>query len=292
MIMNHIKFVCTISVITILFYLSAADAFLSRRSIMRSRNVFSKFQASDNDVTDPLTEDFEIVSGSSSKIMDYDNLIEAEKRSNKIVAFASSLFAAIAFAYNNLQPSSGVMLLHAMERDSVPIQTAVCNGKPTLIDFYADWCESCKAMAPTMRAMEKQYGDRVNFITINGVDPKNYEIVRKFKVDGIPQTSFLAGGTNEVKTTLVGAVPKGIMKNEIMALVEGSDLPYIGYDIFGASESHLPFSDTSKMCGTTANTDFSVSAPRSDTSSGISDELRNLLLSKSVIEILNGDLVE
>jgi thiol-disulfide isomerase/thioredoxin len=51
----------------------------------------------------------------------------------------------------------------------------MCNGKPTIIDFYADWCVSCREMAPSMRSVEMQYRDKINFVTIDGSDPKNGE---------------------------------------------------------------------------------------------------------------------
>lgn len=53
------------------------------------------------------------------------------------------------------------------------LQVAVCNGKPTIIDFYADWCASCKEMAPSMRSVETQYKDRINFISVDGSNSKN-----------------------------------------------------------------------------------------------------------------------
>jgi thiol-disulfide isomerase/thioredoxin len=63
---------------------------------------------------------------------------------------------------------------HLLQSLSVQ-KAAVCNGKPTIIDFYADWCESCRAMAPSMRSMEAQYKDRINFISIDGSNSKNGE---------------------------------------------------------------------------------------------------------------------
>ena len=33
--------------------------------------------------------------------------------------------------------------------------------KIMVVDFYATWCGPCKAMAPTMEAMEKKYGDKI-----------------------------------------------------------------------------------------------------------------------------------
>lgn len=122
-------------------------------------------------------------------------------------------------------------------------QVAVCNGKPTIIDFYADWCESCKVMAPSMRSVETQYKDRINFISVDGSNSKNGEfwatprfsrsrsmslitsflftadLVKMFRVDGIPHLAFI-GSDQEVKTALVGSVPKPILKDQITALLQ------------------------------------------------------------------------
>ena len=41
------------------------------------------------------------------------------------------------------------------------IQSVVANGRPTVVDFYAEWCENCKEMAPVLRAMEGKVRGRV-----------------------------------------------------------------------------------------------------------------------------------
>ena len=68
----------------------------------------------------------------------------AEKKANKeqnklkmrLVALGSSLLGVFIFFSQQLQPASGVALLHAMEKDSIPLEQAVCNSKPTIIEFY------------------------------------------------------------------------------------------------------------------------------------------------------------
>lgn len=53
------------------------------------------------------------------------------------------------------------------------LQAALCNGKPTIVDFYAPWCESCREVAPAMRAIERRYAGSLNVVTLDGTDPKN-----------------------------------------------------------------------------------------------------------------------
>ena len=159
----------------------------------------------------------------------------ADKRNNVVLAVSSALFALALFVYQKTSPVSAVGLLRAMEADSTPINVAVCSGKPTVVEFYANWCENCKVMAPAMREMEFSYNERVNFITVDGSNPKNSELVQRFHVDGIPHLAFL-GPQSEFKTALIGAVPKSILVSEINALVANDELPYLGFDAFEDSK--------------------------------------------------------
>jgi hypothetical protein len=45
------------------------------------------------------------------------------------------------------------------------------------------------------------------------------DMVRRFRVDGIPHLAFI-GGNQEVKTALVGSIPKTVLKDEIVALLQ------------------------------------------------------------------------
>lgn len=55
------------------------------------------------------------------------------------IAIVSAALGVFSFAFIHNQPASSVALLKAMERDSQNIETVICNGKPTIVDFYADW---------------------------------------------------------------------------------------------------------------------------------------------------------
>ena len=138
-----------------------------------------------------------------------------------LVAVSSFALGTFLFSFLHNQPASSVALLRAMERDSMALSSAICNGKPTVVDFYADWCESCKAMAPSMRALELQYKDSINFVTIDGSNPRNGRLVSAFRVDAIPHVAFVTPET-EVKTALVGAVPKKVLEQDMEALLKVS----------------------------------------------------------------------
>lgn len=58
------------------------------------------------------------------------------------------------------------------------------SSTPTLVDFYATWCGPCRAMAPVLDQLKKEYGSQIRVIKID-VD-KNPAVANKFKIRGVP----------------------------------------------------------------------------------------------------------
>lgn len=89
-------------------------------------------------------------------------------------------------------------------------------SKPTVIDFYAAWCQPCKLQKPALDKAKAEYGDKVNFLMVNVDDPNSDDIVEKYGVSPIPTLVFLKPD-GEVATFTIGysgdqAVAKGIEK--------------------------------------------------------------------------------
>ena len=83
---------------------------------------------------------------------------------------------------------------------SVDPEIAFENNKPTFLEFYAEWCEVCKEMAPKVSALKDEYEKDINFVFLNVDNQKWDNYIRKFGVNGIPQVNLFDGKGNLVST--------------------------------------------------------------------------------------------
>ncbi len=80
--------------------------------------------------------------------------------------------------------------LDLLARNSLAPEIALNNGKPTLIEFYADWCEVCKEMAPDMLIFKKEYENEIDVVMLNVDNEKWLDLIKKYEVIGIPHISL------------------------------------------------------------------------------------------------------
>ena len=156
------------------------------------------------------------------------SLVLQERRTKNIaVAVGSVLLALLNFGWQYAHPNgnAGARMLADMQQTSLPVSVIGRNGKPSVVDFWAPWCETCQQSAPTLRAVESnpQYQQKVNFIMVNGDDlAQNYDAIEQFGVDAIPHLAMVDESGN-VLTALIGPVPKHIMEADIDVLVANAN---------------------------------------------------------------------
>jgi len=151
----------------------------------------------------------------------YEERIQQRRTKNILVALVSILLALGNYSYQWTHPKTPIQLLVRMERASSPVSIIGTNNKPTVVDFWAPWCEQCRYMAPTLYQIEESYKDQVNFVSINGDDPQAWSMIEAFGVDAIPHLALVEwDGT--VDTALIGPIQKHVLSEDLETLIANS----------------------------------------------------------------------
>ncbi|HCF29429.1 MAG TPA: thiol:disulfide interchange protein, partial [Cyanobacteria bacterium UBA11049] len=137
-----------------------------------------------------------------------------------IVAIALSVALFLGIKSQNTDVS-----LTALDENSMPLEVALSNGKPTLMEFYANWCTVCQAMASDIAQLEQEYDDKVNFVMLNVDNTKWLPEMLKYRVDGIPHFVFL-DRQGEAIAQAIGSQPRTIMATNLEAMLAHQPLPY------------------------------------------------------------------
>ncbi|MEE4358729.1 MAG: thioredoxin [Desulfococcaceae bacterium] len=103
--------------------------------------------------------------------------------------------------------AEGVMEIDDSGFDAEVLQSDL----PVLVDFWAPWCGPCKAIAPTVEALAKEYGDKIKFAKCN-VD-ENPITPGKFGIRAIPTLIFFKDGA--VTEQITGMVAKAKLEEAI-----------------------------------------------------------------------------
>ena len=110
-------------------------------------------------------------------------------------------------------------LLKSFGELSVDPEIAFKNNKPTFLEFYAEWCEVCKEMAPKVSTLKKEFENDINFVFLNVDNQKWDNYIRKFEVNGIPQVNLFDRKGNLI-STFIGKQEE-IKMRESLAYIEG-----------------------------------------------------------------------
>ena len=116
-----------------------------------------------------------------------------------------------------LTPGRAPPYLIAIAREFIAGTTAVTDASfeadvlksdlPVLVDFWAEWCAPCRAIAPILEDVARDKGDKLTVAKLNIDD--NPGVPTKYGVRGIPTLMLFKGG--QLAATKIGALPKGAL---------------------------------------------------------------------------------
>jgi thiol-disulfide isomerase/thioredoxin len=162
------------------------------------------------------------------------------QRRNIVTAVVAIALAVSNYVWQLSHPVTAIQLLTSMQGQSESITIVGRNAKPTVVDFWAPWCENCKLIAPTLLQVEEEYKDRVNFVMIDGDKQEAWPYIEAFGVDAIPHLA-LVSAKGDVETALIGPIPKHVLEADLDMLIKNAaaerasgatDLPYKMLDVF------------------------------------------------------------
>lgn len=89
--------------------------------------------------------------------------------------------------------------------------TLAASPTPVLVDFYAEWCGPCKALAPTLESIATELSGALEVVKVNIDDDP--ELATRFGIQSIPTLMLFQGG--EAKKTVKGLLPRRALVDEI-----------------------------------------------------------------------------
>jgi thioredoxin 1 len=97
-------------------------------------------------------------------------------------------------------------------------QEVIQSDKPVIVDFWAEWCGPCHAVAPVLDKIADERGDELRLVKVN-IDEEP-ALAQRYGVVSIPTIVLFKGG--EPAAAAVGAQPKGAIERSLGLAENGS----------------------------------------------------------------------
>ena len=131
------------------------------------------------------------------------------------------LIACLIFFKNTLFQTS--FLLKDLSKNSIDPEIAFTTNKPIFLEFYAEWCEVCKKMSPSVSQLRKDYGKDINFVFINVDNPKWEKYIKEMNVNGIPQINLFDNESN-LEKAFIGFQDESDIKKSLINLLSENEV--------------------------------------------------------------------
>jgi thioredoxin 1 len=83
--------------------------------------------------------------------------------------------------------------------------------KPVLVDFWAEWCGPCRAVAPILEEIAGEQAEHLTIVKLN-VD-ENPRVSASYGIVSIPTMGVFSGG--ELVKQIIGAKPKAALLKDL-----------------------------------------------------------------------------
>ena len=105
----------------------------------------------------------------------------------------------------------GGLMADIAELDTQTFEEAIAGTVPVLVDFWAEWCAPCRAIAPIIEEIAREKEGKLRVVKLN-ID-ENPDVAMRLGIMSIPTVSLFASG--EEKARVIGARPKEHFLREI-----------------------------------------------------------------------------
>ncbi len=89
------------------------------------------------------------------------------------------------------------------------------SATPVLVEFWAEWCGPCRAVAPILEEIANEYGAKIKIVKLN-IDEES-AIAMKYGITSIPTLNVFVNG--EVVKTIIGAKPKPALLKDLAQFI-------------------------------------------------------------------------